>query len=161
MTRPTIVCLAFDLEQYRVIPKIYLRTLLFCTAQRGVVIENMYIDLRLHDTRQIFSTWAYDGDKGLVRGSGIYVGKEGVSCNHQFLLSSNFGEFKFSPGEYELQVFASLVGSKRSLRLAKINIKLNEKNAALLEAREAGVCFDWEPSAKCYVSESIRHRSVV
>ncbi len=33
----------------------------------------------------MFSVWAY-GDKGVVRGSGIYVGEQGVEVYHHFIV---------------------------------------------------------------------------
>jgi hypothetical protein len=151
MTKPTIVCFGAVSDDQKNIPKVFLRTLLYCTAKRGIVVENMFINVCHDDSCQTFSIWAYR-DKDLVRGSGVYVGMEGVALEHHFhpLEDSNF---IFSPGNYLIEVFALTVGSKRSLKLAKINLSLTDKEASLIAAREGSVWFDWEPNLKSYVPQ--------
>jgi hypothetical protein len=151
MTKPTIVCFGSVSEDQKTIPKVFLRTLLYCTAKRGIVVENMFINVYHDDSCKTFSIWAYR-DKDLVRGSGIYVGMEGVALEHHFhpLEDSNF---IFSPGNYLIEVFALTVGGKRSLKLAKINLSLTDKEASLIAAKEGFVWFDWEPNLKSYIPQ--------
>lgn len=59
MTKPTIVCFTVNTEDQMVIPQIYLRTLLYCTAKRGTVIENMFVTLNQSGSVQTFSAWSY------------------------------------------------------------------------------------------------------
>jgi len=98
---------------------------------------------------QTFSIWAY-GDKGLVRGSGLYVSAEGVACNHHFLPSSDGGTFEFSPGDYVLQVYASIVGRSRPILLTEVRLLLPEPQVQALRANDAGVWFDWGPGPAEY-----------
>ena len=46
MTRPTIVCFAREAsaEHAEVTPKVFLRALLYTTAKRGLVVENLFLD---------------------------------------------------------------------------------------------------------------------
>jgi hypothetical protein len=100
MTQPTVVFFGPDGVDGR--PKVFLRTLLFSTARRGQIVESMYIRLRRMETTQNFSIWVY-GDKttALVRGSGLFVGYEGVGTNHHFLLDENTKGYEFLAGEYQ------------------------------------------------------------
>jgi hypothetical protein len=51
--------------------KVFLRTLLYSTSKRGVVIENMYVTARRGETRQNFNIWVYRDSGRLSRGSGL------------------------------------------------------------------------------------------
>jgi hypothetical protein len=87
MTQPTVIFLGPDPPRSRnesPSPKIYLRTLLFSTSQRGRVIQSMYVALSRNEMRQNFNIWVY-GEERLVRGSGLFVGETGVVANHHFL----------------------------------------------------------------------------
>lgn len=80
MTRPTMIYFGPDgpSGQGKHL-KVTLRTLLYSTAEHGRVLENMYIRLTCGGTTQNFNIWVH-GDGPMVRGSGIYVGKEGTTC---------------------------------------------------------------------------------
>ncbi|MGH7717262.1 MAG: hypothetical protein ACREON_00250 [Gemmatimonadaceae bacterium] len=76
MTRPTIVFFGPDggsRPDGAPRPKVFLRSLLFCTAQRGRIVESMCATLRRGESSQIFNIWVY-GDGPLARGSGLHVG---------------------------------------------------------------------------------------
>jgi hypothetical protein len=73
MTRPTVVFFGPDGGEQG-ISKIFLRTLLYSTAKRGVVLENLYVRLRRGETQQNFNIWVY-GEKDLARGSGLFIGQ--------------------------------------------------------------------------------------
>jgi hypothetical protein len=90
------------------LPKVYLRTLLFSTSKRGRVIESMHVAL----SHQNFNIWVY-GDEKLVRGSGLYVGETGVAANHHFLSSRDNNAFQFVEGRYRLDVYAHLLGDQK------------------------------------------------
>jgi hypothetical protein len=84
------------------LPKIYLRTLLFATAKRGRVIENMYVVLIRDDAvRHHFNIWVYGERHQLVRGSGLFVGEAGIAANHHFLSAPDRSEFSFLSGRSE------------------------------------------------------------
>jgi hypothetical protein len=48
MTKPTIVCFGTVSGDQKNIPKVFLRTLLYCTAKRGIIVENMFTNVH-HD----------------------------------------------------------------------------------------------------------------
>jgi len=153
MTQPTVIFFGPDgrPDEGDTVPKVFLRTLLYSTSQRGRIVQAMYVRLRRGETAQIFNVWAY-GDERLVRGSGLFVGKEGVACNHHFLLPSDGTRYVFLPGRYRIEVFVSLVGTKRDLLLSATELQLGESEARALEARGNGLYFDWGPDSTSYQS---------
>ena len=79
MTRPTAIYFGAD-GSVDPSPKVYLRTLLYSTAKRGQIVESMFVKLRRGESIQTFNIWAY-GEASLARGSGLYVGENGVTCD--------------------------------------------------------------------------------
>ncbi|MBN1392813.1 MAG: hypothetical protein JW947_08435 [Sedimentisphaerales bacterium] len=130
--------------------KIFFRTLLYSTGKRGRVVQNMYVEVQNSKSLTVFGIWVY-GDKQIVRGSGIYVGPEGVACNHHFLVPRNGKTYEFLPGEYVLKIYASLVNRCSPLLLYHLKIFLSNEEAIAIKSKDAGVWFEWDPySAKYY-----------
>ena len=132
-------------------PKVYLRTLLYSTSKRGQFIESMFIKLRRLQSVQAFNIWVY-GDKSpsLVRGSGLYVGQEGVAFNHHFLLPKDGTNYEFLAGDYSIEVYAKLVDNEKSKQLWRLNVSLSDQQAMVLKDKDAGVYFDWGPDTQKY-----------
>ena len=149
MTQPTLVF--FGPDGGAGDPKVFLRTLLYSTAKRGQIVENMFLKLRRHESAQTFNIWVY-GDEHLARGSGLFVGQNGVACNHHFLLPKDGTDFQWLPGEYLVETHASLVGCRRSLLMSKIKLTLTDQQAAAMQAGKSGVFFDWGPDSATYHS---------
>lgn len=150
MTQPTIIFFGPDGASGP--PKIFLRMLLFSTARKGHIVENMYIKLQRGESLQNFNIWVYGEKDTLARGSGLFVGKEGVACNHHFLLPKDGTNYEFLPGEYNLKVFASLIGIKRPILLFTQALVLSKEFANEINAEKSGVYFDWGPDSKSYHS---------
>lgn len=154
MTQPTIIFFGPDggsPDEGRGLPKIYLRTLLYATSKRGCIIESMFVRLTRGETSQNFNIWVY-GEHKLLRGSGLHVGEDGVAYNHHFLLPADGTAFQFLRGDCVLDVYASLVGSGRTLKLFTVRLSLAEQIANRLRDSEAGVYFDWGPDSHGYHS---------
>ena len=120
MTQPTVMYFGPDRGRIQDDPslKIYLRSLLYATSKRGRIVESLYVRVSRGETAQNFNIWVY-GDNSLSRGSGLYVGEDGVTANHHFLLPADGTPFNLMPGAYTVQVFAVIVGdSKTRLRRA-------------------------------------------
>ncbi len=152
MTKPTVIFFGPDGGPGRngsIRYKIFLRTLVYSTGKRGRIIESMYISLRRGETRQTFNIWVYGDDK-LARGSGLFVGDTGVVCNHHFLLPEDGTKFEFLPGDYQMDVYASLVGDRTTLHLSSTDLSISDKIARQLQDQDCGVYFDWGPDAKKY-----------
>ncbi|WP_020539251.1 hypothetical protein, partial [Lewinella cohaerens] len=140
MTRPSVIFFGPDGggSQHR---KIFIRTLLFSSAERGAYVQNMYVKLLGENINQIFNIWVYD-DKGLVRGSGLFVDKSGISANHHFLLPKDELGFRFTKGDYHLQVYVERMGRKPR-KLYEQELHLTEQQANEINTNDAGVYFDW------------------
>lgn len=158
MTRPTIIF--FGPDGSRGPAKVFLRSLLYCTAKRGRIIENMFIKLRRAESTQTFNIWVYgDRTESLVRGSGLFVGFEGVVSNHHFLLPKDGTKYEFFEGNYQLDVFATFTNRKNPLLLSRQNLFLTQDQANAINKLDSGVYFDWGPDAGTYHSHLDRNRT--
>lgn len=148
MTRPSLIC--FLGQNGNDEPKVFMRTLLYGTADQGQYVQNMFIRLHQADTIQNFNIWAY-GDNGVVRGSGLFISKSGISLYHHFLLSKN-GQWILLPGDYRLEVFAETVNASAK-KIFEQNLTLTTEQANDIKQGKA-VYFDWAPDTEKYVSYS-------
>jgi hypothetical protein len=154
MTQPTTIYFGCDggvPDDGKIPPKIFLRTLLYATSKRGRIIENMFVRLQRGETSQTFNIWVY-GETKLSRGSGLYVGQDGVTFNHHFIPPDDAATFEFRAGAYTLEVYTSLVGSARILKLFTVRLPVSEHVAEGLRNSETGVFFDWGPDSHSYHS---------
>lgn len=147
MTQPTTIFFGPD---DRNSPKVYLRTLLFSTSQKGQVIESMHVKLYRGESVQTFNIWVHGERVEIVRGSGLYVGKEGVAHNHHFLLPKDGSSFEFVQGQYLLEVYASILNRKASKKLFSVELEISEGNASKLKDGKNGIYFDWGPESNKY-----------
>lgn len=146
MTKPTIIYFGPDRSCER---KVFLRTLLYSTSKRGRIVESMWVKLRRGESAQSFNIWVY-GDASIARGSGMYVGDNGVVCNHHFLLPKDGTTFEFLPGDYLVETYASLVNGKHPLLLSQIRLHLSKEQADAIINEGAGIYFDWGPDSASY-----------
>jgi hypothetical protein len=149
MTKPTVIFFGPDGgDKNR--KKIFIRTLLYATSDKGKYIENMFIRLQRGESIQNFNIWVYDNN-GLVRGSGLYVDKSGIACNHHFLLPKDATTFEFLSGDYNLQVFVEAVEESPKLIFEqKLHLTANQQVEML--NKSAGTYFDWAPNSQSYFS---------
>jgi len=153
MTQPTVIFFGPDMPGSQIaepLPKVYLRTLLFATAKRGRIIESLHVAIARNETHQNFNVWVYGNEK-LVRGSGLFVGETGVEANHHFLVPRDASSFRFVEGQYQLEVFAHLLGDRKRIRLFAQTLTISQGIAAKLETANAGVYFDWGPDSLSYI----------
>jgi hypothetical protein len=152
MTQPTVVFLGPDGgrrggEKLRL--KVFLRTLLYSTSRRGQTVESIHVNLQRAESKQNFSIWVYGEDR-LARGSGLYVGPDGVACNHHFLLPEDGADFRLLPGHYTVRVYAKRVVDREPRQLAQITLAISESQSRELESDGAGIYFDWGPDQQAY-----------
>lgn len=144
LTRPMFI--AFSKEKNK--PKIYLRALIFSTSKRGHIIENMFIKVNIGSRiTKTFCIWAY-GEQSLARGSGIFIEEQGSIFNHHFLLPYD-ESCEFIDGDYELQIYASILGKKKYILLKSLKLVLDKEQAKALKEDKA-LYFDWVPDEKKY-----------
>lgn len=148
MTQPTIFF--FGPDGVSGPPKIFMRTLLFSTASKGHIIENMYIKLQRGESVQNFNIWVYGDKETLARGSGLFVGQEGIACNHHFLLPKDGTTFKFLSGEHTVKVFVSLLGKKGPILIFTQKLLLSKEFADGINNENSVVYFDWGPDSNSY-----------
>jgi len=156
MTQPTVIYLGpdtphLDSMDEPVLPKVFLRSLLFSTSRRGRVIESMHVALSRNETHQNFNIWVYGNEK-LVRGSGLFVGETGVSANHHFLAPKDASSFRFTEGRYRLSVYAKLVGNRRPILLFSQGLEITREIAGQLGEPACGLYFDWGPDSLQYLA---------
>lgn len=154
MTRPTFIAFGFD-DANKKEPKIFLRTLLYSTARRPQIIENMFIKLHREKSFQTFNIWAY-GNKELYRGSGICIPFEGFTYNHHFLLPKDQDKFEYFPGEYRMEVYASFESKKKSRLLYKAKMNITTQQAFELKQGNAFLYNDWDPNLQNYHSYIVK-----
>lgn len=155
MTQPTVIYFGPDAprrsQNAEPLPKIFLRTLLFATAKRGRIIESLHVAIAKNETHQSFNIWVCGNEK-LARGSGLFVGETGIEANHHFVAPPDASSFRFSEGQYQLQVFAHLLGDRKRIQLFDQTLTITQEAAAKLSAANVGIYFDWGPDSSRYIS---------
>lgn len=154
MTQPTLIF--FGPDGSRGPAKVYLRTLLYSTARRGRIMENMYLRLRGPGGDTLFNVWVY-GEREMARGSGLFVPYEGTTCNHHFLQPRTTATYTFDAGRYEVRVFVSVVGRKRPRQILRQELAVSPADADAMATRDAGVFYDWEPDTRSYAAHLDRN----
>jgi len=147
MTRPTVIFFGPD-GAGKEHKKVFVRTLLYSTADRGIYIQNMYIRLQRGESHQNFNVWVYDNN-GLVRGSGLFVDKSGIACNHHFLLPRDGSHYEFIPGEYLLEVFVEAV-EKDPIKIFEQKLSVSDKQEEAMSLKKVGIYYDWAPNSQSY-----------
>jgi hypothetical protein len=151
MTRPTQIYFGPDGSDLKN-PKVYVRTLLYSTSQRGIVIENLYVQLSRDQSKQSFSIWVHGNGNGLTRGSGLFVGQQGVAVAHHFLAPPDSNSFEFSVGEYLIEIFAKVIGDDHAKLMFAATLNIDKEEAASLRDKNVGIYFDWGPHTNKYHS---------
>lgn len=147
MTKPTVIYFGPDAGDSS--PKVFIRSLLYSTSKNGRIIESMYVKIRRGETSQNFNIWVCGDDK-LLRGSGLFVGENGVSFNHHFLLPKDGTNFDFFAGEYVVEIYSNLVGDSKPLLLATEKLHINELHSLSMNKNNTGIYFDWGPDSRKY-----------
>ncbi len=154
MTRPTVIFFGPDSgKEGDQNPKVYLRTLLFCTSKTGRVIESMHVSLTRNESRQNFSVWVYGEDR-LARGSGLFITDTGIVANHHFLMPRDQTPFGFFEGDYRLEVFGQLLGEPKSILLFSQRLNIEHSLAKELQEPGTGIYFDWAPDSSRYIAHT-------
>ena len=153
MTRPHFFALIPEDSPFDGWLKFFMRVLLFSTGIRGRVIESMCLTLKHNGKSFPFHYWMFGGTEQLVIGSGVFVGHEGIGANHHFVPTSALSANDLTPGSYEVEIHASLLGSKNPLLLQSIRFELGEEEvSALRTSKEKAVFFLWDEETGKYKS---------
>lgn len=150
MTRPTLIVLMHDnLGAGEVIPKIFMRSLLYTTGNRGHVVQSMYLKIQQGEATQNFSIWGHGPQTELRFGAGMKVGPDGVDHNHHFNPPKN-AHYQYSPGEYVIETFAELADSGKRIRLSRTVVIVTPEQAEMLKSPDKSLYFEWGPDAQSY-----------
>jgi hypothetical protein len=165
-THPSFIAFSYD-SVGKPYPqaKIFIRTLLYSTGKRGIVIESLFLRVREDKRFEEFSFWGY-GDKDLVRGSGLFVGENGVATNHHFNPTVSEKFFQFNPGIYDLELVAKLVDRNSLVKLWKTTLELPsgafepilavgeniEVVRGTMPVKHTAVYFNWSPGKNRYIA---------
>ena len=104
MTRPAVIYFGPDGPPSQgAAVKVFLRTLLYSTAKRAQIVENMYVTLRRGESVQTLNIWVYGDSKPLLRGSGLRVSEDGFASDHHFVRSGDVSARPARPDRRELQ----------------------------------------------------------
>lgn len=147
MTQPAIVF--FGPDGSRGPLKIFLRALIYSTADRGHIIEHLFVRLVRGTVGQTFPTWILR-DGTLSRGSGMFVDRRGVTSDHHFLLARDGTAFEFTAGEYVIEVYATGAGWAAPRLLTRQSLHLAADDAEAIKTVDSGVFFDWNPDLGRY-----------
>jgi hypothetical protein len=144
MTQPVQIAFAYGKETNA---KIFLRTLLYATGKRGHVIESLYLKVKQQDTTLPFAFWTYGEREALTVAGGLKITEEGVAYDHHFQKISGYSYFE--EGEFQISVYARVVGKASPLRLGTFKVVLTRDGAMLMHLRR-GALFTWNPETQEY-----------
>jgi hypothetical protein len=149
MAEPSMVVFAYDAAGSRpgFVPKVMVRCLLFSTGERGRVIEALFARTRIAGSEYTLPVWGMDADSKLVRGGGLLVPKGGVVAWHHFVAFSNGPGVNFTPGVYEVKVFARVHGRSRPVELWSRTLTVSDDVAPTSHDGSEQVWFDHHPEA--------------
>jgi len=148
MTRPSIICLVGPNGNDN--SKIFISSLLYSTSEQGKYVQNMYATVSFKEVSQDFNLWGY-GEQNLVRGSGLFINKAGISNYHHFLLPPD-SEWRFSQGSFLLEIFVEFPNNKQKKVLHQ-NLTINEKQVLHLQQNNP-VYYNWGSKEKQYIPYS-------
>jgi hypothetical protein len=131
IARPLLVGFLYDLPAGE--PKIFFRASLYTTGKRGRIVESMYLKIRRGEYSHTFDFWSYGETTALVVGGGLHVGEDGVVHNHHFLPPRDGKVFQFLPGDYVIDVYATLVNQNRPELLSSLPLCLSEESSEALK----------------------------
>jgi hypothetical protein len=128
--------------------QVFVRCMLFSTAARGSVVENMYARVKRGERAQNFSIWVHGQTNEMERGAGLSVSQNGLTRNFHFLLRQDEPDFQLVAGDYDVEIYCRILNQRDEVLLTKVNLNLNHQ---LLAETSRGIQFDWAPDSNTYV----------
>lgn len=152
MTYPPMMRFSHD-DLYKESPQVYLRMLLYSTAKRGNIIESIYLKHKVGNKSYILSKWICKDEK-LHRGSGLYIGKEGIVCDHYFILPRVGESYSFIAGENILEIYARVINKRKPILLKTIKVILTKEEADTMKTHTGSkIHFDIDPETNQYYKD--------
>jgi hypothetical protein len=154
LSQPTVFYFGWDKTEVDSLPNIMFRAALFSTAARGTVLESLYLRVVNDGNSWVLPSWRYGERSELVKGSGLYVGREGHSGDHHFNLISTDSDFYYGTGLYKIEVWYKR-HAKKSTLLGQYEMMLSASNmSADLSDRQSGILWTWDPIALSFHPEA-------
>ncbi len=154
MTQPTLLCLKRDTPSNQ--PKIFLRTLLFTTGFKGIVIQSILLKVHNRLGTYLFDFWGHTEGGKLTLGSGLFVGPTGIACDHHFNPRRG-SDFQYVDGAYRIEIVAVLVGRPQPIKLMEVVFTVDDWNAAqLLQIEDISLWLVWNADERGY-DQNIEH----
>jgi hypothetical protein len=151
ITRPRFVALVRGDGPDPDAPKIFIRMLLYSTGKRGRAVETLFAKVRRGDATQLFLFWSYGETNDLRVGSGLYVGPDGHTANHHFVLLPDAPPFPFEAGAYEIEIYATFPRRSRAVLLHTAQLTLSANaSQQLRDDPSVAIYFNWDPVARVY-----------
>lgn len=136
MTRPTYICMRRD--EATNWPKIFVRTCLYSTGAKGLLVESIYLKVHRDDgTEYLFDFWGHTEARRLTIGSGLFVGQTGTANDHHFNHRGPLESFIYAAGVYRIEILAKVVG-KSARKLSEIECTITGEQSADLVQRLHG-----------------------
>jgi len=134
--------------------KVRVTAFLYSTSARGHIVEGMFARLQRGDSVQAFPVWIHQSASGdVVRGGGLCVTSNGIALDHIFLSPADGTRYRFLPGDYVIELFASVVGDRRPQRLQRVELSVSQEQAERIGSdAEFDILFDWSPEARTFAA---------
>jgi hypothetical protein len=155
MTQPTLLCLRRE-KPYGV-PKLFLRTLMYSTASKGLVVESMFLRIKNSYGTYVFDFWGHTESGKLTLGSGVFASSTGSAADHHFSPRQDANRFVFTSGEYRVEVFAAVVGQAEPRRLKEVTFTVDvSQSAELTQIHDTELFLFWNAERRGYEGQSHR-----
>ena len=148
ITKPRLIALGYERHENHRTPKVVIRSLLFSTSNKGIVIDNIRVKVTNHNNSKDFSLWAY-GVETLLVGSGLFISKEGKDSYHHFLPIAFSSDFEFHTGNILLEIYVTITHHKKDKLLDSITLSLTKEHEDALNKGEM-IIFNWESALNKY-----------
>ncbi|MBS1994119.1 MAG: hypothetical protein JSS83_26595 [Cyanobacteria bacterium SZAS LIN-3] len=148
MIRPSAIVLMHDRENR---PRLFVRSLLYSTGNRGRVIRSLYLTLRRGETVQTFSIFDGGLHHTLKDGAGLIVFPSGAYLSHIFKTNESTS-FEFWSGAYKIEILAEVVDLDAPVHLFETNLIITKSQASALQENGTSLFFEWGPGFYTYHS---------
>jgi hypothetical protein len=137
--------------------KLFLRTLLYATASKGLAVESMFLRVKNSYGSYVFDFWGHTEGGKLTLGSGLFVSSTGSAADHHFSPRQDAAQFVFASGEYRVEIFAAVVGYAEPRKLTEVSFTVDApQSAELTQIIDTELFLFWNADTRSYDGQSHR-----
>jgi hypothetical protein len=119
----------------------------------------MYLNVRQNYGTYIFDFWGHTENGKLTLGSGLFVGPAGIASDHHFNPREGLENFIYGDGQYQIEVFATVVGRSKPEKLMELNFTVTGEQAAeLVQMPKRELFLFWNEPAAMMAALRFRRR---